>query len=95
MKFKLFSLPKNKKYNYTPRYYDGKEKGNIYDLDSRIRKDRETQTNHFTAQWRDVRANSRNTKNVEINKTFLIVLAILLFLALYILDFDLSIFKRN
>ncbi|MDO4230087.1 MAG: hypothetical protein Q4C98_09750 [Capnocytophaga sp.] len=94
MKIKLFSLRKNKRFNYTPRHYDGKDKGNAFEMDSRIRRDRETQTNHFTVQWRDTRQESRNKKNMEVNKTFLIVLAILLFLALYILDFDLSIFKR-
>lgn len=94
MKIKLFSLQKNKKFNYTPRHYEGKDKGNAFEIDSRIRKDRETQTNHFTVQWRDARQVSRNKKNTEVNKTLLIIVAILLFLALYMLDFDLSIFRR-
>ncbi|CEN32763.1 hypothetical protein [Capnocytophaga cynodegmi] len=94
MKIRIFYLKKNKKYNYTPRYYEGKNLGNPYEFDSRIRKDRETQTNHFTVEWQDIRKESRNRKNREINKTFLVVLAILIFLALYLLDFDLSIFKK-
>ena len=50
MKIKLFSLRKNKKFNYTPRHYQGKDMGNTYEIDSRIRRDRETQTNHFTVK---------------------------------------------
>ena len=48
MKIRLFKLPKNKRFNYTPRYYEGKEEGNPFEMGSRIRKDRETVTNHFT-----------------------------------------------
>ncbi len=94
MKIKLFSLRKNKRYNYTPRYYNGKDTGNAFEIDSKIRRDREIQTNHFTEQWRGIRKESRNKKNVEFNKTFLIVLVILILIALYVLDFDLSIFKK-
>lgn len=94
MKIKLFSLRKNKKFNYTPRHYQGKDMGNTYEIDSRIRRDRETQTNHFTVKWQEMREDSRNKKNVEVNKTILIILLILIFIVLYILDFDLSIFKK-
>lgn len=94
MKIKLFPLRKNKRYNYTPRYYNGKDLGNAFEIDSKIRRDRETQTNHFIEQWRDVRKISRNKKNTEFNKMFWIILAILVLITLYILDFDLSIFKK-
>ena len=94
MKIKLFPLRKNKRFNYTPRYYEGKDLGNPYDFDSKITRDRETQTNHFTDEWRAIRKESRNKKNAEFNKTFWIVLAILVLLTLYFLDFDLSIFRK-
>ena len=94
MKIRLFSLRKNKKYNYTPRYYQGKEESNAFEIDSRIRRDREKPVQNFNNLWQEARKESRNKKNREINKTFLIVLAILLFITLYILDFDLSIFKK-
>ena len=32
MKISLFKLKKNRRYNYTPRYYSGKEGGNLYDF---------------------------------------------------------------
>ena len=95
MKIKLFHLQKNKRFNYTPRYYEGKEQGNAFEMGSRIRRDRETVTNHFTEEWRAIRNESRNKKNAGTNKTFWIVLATLILITLYFLDFDLSIFKRN
>lgn len=95
MKIKLFQLQKNKRFNYTPRYYEGKEQGNTFEMGSRIRRDRETVTNHFTEEWRTIRNESRNKKNAGVNKTFWIILAILILITLYFLDFDLSIFKRN
>ena len=95
MKIKLFQLQKNKRFNYTPRYYEGKEQGNAFEMGSRIRKDREMVTNHFTEEWRAIRSESRNRKNAGVNKTFLIIFAISLLITLYFLDFDLSIFKRN
>lgn len=95
MKIKLFSLRKNKKYNYTPRYYQGKEMGNSFEIDSKIRKDRENPVQNFNNLWQEARNQSRNKGNREINKTFLIVLAILLLITLYFLDFDLSIFLKK
>ena len=94
MKIRLFKLPKNKRFNYTPRYYEGKEEGNPFEMGSRIRKDRETVTKHFTEEWRSIRSESRNRKNAGVNKTFWIVLLVLILITLYFLDFDLSIFRE-
>ncbi|MDO5608633.1 MAG: hypothetical protein Q4G08_09290 [Capnocytophaga sp.] len=93
MKIRGFYLKKNKRYNYTPRYYEGKEVGNIYDLESRIRKDRDTPSNHFTEKWKVIRQESRHRSNREFNVTFFVVLIVLILLVLYIFDFDLSFFK--
>ena len=41
-KSNLFKLRKNRRYNYTPRYFDGKELDNVYDFDSKFSKYRET-----------------------------------------------------
>ena len=41
-KSNLFKLRKNRRYNYTPRYFDGKEVNNVYDFDSKFSKYRET-----------------------------------------------------
>lgn len=86
-------LRKNTRYNYTPRYYKGKDIGNIYDFGSKFQKYRDTTNeNDFGSHWSEARAESRHRGNREINKTILIVFAILVLIFLWIIDFDLSIF---
>ncbi|AWM14322.1 hypothetical protein NHF50_10855 [Flavobacterium sp. NRK F10] len=90
-----FKLPKNKKFNYTPRHYEGKKIDNPYDFDSVIRKDREAiGYNDLRGHWSEARANSRHRGNRSFNLRVLIIVLILLLIFLYIIDFDLSIFKK-
>lgn len=95
MKIKGFKLEKNKRFNYTPRHYQGKDLGNPYKFDERIRKTRETVTTSMNSEWINARKQSRNRNNSEVNKTLIIVFLILCFIALYLLDFDLSIFLKR
>lgn len=97
MKFRffIFKTQKNKRYNYTPRFYEGKEKGNFYEINSSIRKDRETPTETMGTQWNQARQENRHRGNTEINKRLIIIFAILLLICLYFLDFDLSIFFKK
>jgi len=89
----LFKLRKNKRYNYTPRYYQGKSEGNLYDFDSKFSKYRETyNANDFGQQWQEARMQMRTKKNRGISLRLLLIILALVFLSLYILDFDLSIF---
>ena len=93
LKSNLFKLKKNKRYNYTPRYYKGKEKGNIYDFDSKFSKYRETYNkNDFGQQWKEVRIQMRNRKNKSFSLRLFLIILSLIFVSFYILDFDLSIF---
>ena len=62
-KANLFKLNRNKRYNYTPRYYQGKTIEN------------------------------RNRSNRSFNPTLLVAIAVLTFIFLFIIDFDLSIFS--
>ena len=93
------SIPKrktNRRYNYTPRYYKGKSEGNIYDFENRITKYRDTTNSiDFGAQWGEDRKSSRNRGNLEINKRVMYIVAILIFIFLYFIDFDLSIFTAR
>ena len=92
-KSNLFRLKKNKRYNYTPRYYKGKDNGNIYDFDSKFSKYRETYNkNDFGQQWKEVRIQMRNRKNKSFSLRLLFIILSLIFVSFYILDFDLSIF---
>ena len=83
----------NDRFNYTPRYYKGKDEKNPYDFATKFDQYRETYNkNDFGNHWRDARYASRNRSNRGFNKTILIIIAILVFLFLWIIDFDLSIF---
>lgn len=93
LKSNLFRLKKNKRYNYTPRYYKGKDNGNIYDFDSKFSKYRETYNkNDFGQQWKEVRIRMRNRKNKSFSLRLLLIILSLILVSFYILDFDLSIF---
>lgn len=95
MKANFYKLRKNSRYNYTPRYYKGKDAGNLYEFDSKFNKYKNT-TNaiDFGSQWADARTSSRNRGNREINYRVVIIILILVLIVLWILDFDLSIFSN-
>ena len=94
-KSNLFKLNKNRRYNYTPRYYKGKAIDNPYDFDSNFTKYRETyNANDFGKQWQDARLRFRSRKNRSVSPLLLLIIALLVFAFLYIIDFDLSIFTR-
>ncbi|MDT0645194.1 hypothetical protein RM545_00705 [Zunongwangia sp. F260] len=95
MKVNFLNSKKNTRYNYTPRYYKGKETGNIYNFDSKFNKYKEaTNAIDFGSQWSEVRKSSRTRGNREINKRVVYIIIVLLFIFLWIIDFDLSIFTN-
>lgn len=95
LKFHKLKLPKNTRYNYTPRYYEGKDTGNIYDFDSKFEKYRNTPNAiNFGAHWKEDRKASRNRGNRDINRRVIYIALILVFLFLWLIDFDLSIFSN-
>lgn len=97
IKFKLYKgLPKNKRFNYTPRYYKGKQDVDSQDFPTKFDAYAETlNKNDFSGQWHEKRKNLRNRNNSGFNRTIYILIIIFTFLALYILDFDLSIFYKS
>lgn len=89
-------LPKNKRFNYTPRHYEGKTVDNPFDFDSAIRRDRESASyNDMRALWSDAREASRNRKNRSFNMRVIIIALILVLIFFIIIDFDFSIFRRK
>ncbi|WP_432264566.1 hypothetical protein [Autumnicola lenta] len=95
LKVNFLNSKKNTRYNYTPRYYKGKETGNIYNFDSKFNKYKEaTNAIDFGSQWSEVRKSSRTRGNREINKRVVYIIIVLLFIFLWIIDFDLSIFTN-
>ncbi|MFQ3340643.1 MAG: hypothetical protein ACI9TK_000295 [Flavobacteriaceae bacterium] len=96
LKSSLFKLISNRRYNYTPRYYKGKEEGNLYEFDSKFAKYRDTyNSNDFGQQWKEARVKMRSRKNRSISLRLLLIILVLVFMCLYILDFDLSIFTAK
>jgi hypothetical protein len=96
LKRSLFKLPKNKSFNYTPRYYEGKEQGNLYDFDSKFHKNRDTVNyNDYRSHWNDARNESRHRGNREINFRLIAIVLVLVLLFLFVIDFDLSIFRQR
>ena len=93
LKSSLFKLRKNRRYNYTPRYYKGKQDTNPYEFDSKFSKYRDTfNSNDLGQQWKEARMQMRTRKNRSLSLRLISVILVLIFLALYILDFDLSLF---
>ncbi|WP_199912792.1 hypothetical protein [Aquimarina aquimarini] len=96
MKLSIPKRRKNRRFNYTPRYYEGKSEGNIYDFENRITKYRDTTNDiDFGAHWAEARTSSRTRGNREINRRVIYVVILLVFIFLYIIDFDLSIFTAR
>ena len=94
MKISLFKVKKNRRYNYTPRYYRGKQDSNPYDFDSKFSKYRESYNqNDFGHKWQEARLKMRNRSNRGISFRLIIVILILILGFLFVIDFDLSIFQ--
>ncbi|MFD1163756.1 MULTISPECIES: riboflavin synthase subunit beta [Hwangdonia] len=89
----LLKLRKNKKYNYTPRYYDDKGEGNPYEIKHKFDEYRTTVGSNsglktkFNNALEDYKKPDRAA-----NRRILIIVAILVLVFLFIIDFDLSIF---
>lgn len=86
-------LKTNNRFNYTPRYYNGKDEVDETKYTTKIDAYTESYNkNDFGSHWKDARKSSRTRGNMEFNSTILIIVAILAFIFLWIIDFDLSIF---
>ena len=87
-------LPKNKKYSYTPRYYDDKGEGNPFEIKHKLDKFRQTVGGNRDLKSRINNAfdDYNNNENKEANRRVLIIIGVLVLVFLFIIDFDLSIF---
>ena len=97
IKFTLFKgLSRNKRFNYTPIYYKGKEDLDTSKYSTKFDAYAETYNkNDFSGQWHESRISNRNRNNSGFNKTILILITVFVLIFLYIIDFDLSIFSAN
>lgn len=94
-KFTRFN--KNKKFDYTPRYYENKGEGSPYKVEHKFDKFRSTVEaprglkGKFQNAMGDLK--QRGDRNLKIR--MLIILTLLILIFLYIIDFDLSIFFQK
>ncbi|MBC90884.1 MAG: hypothetical protein CMC67_01885 [Flavobacteriaceae bacterium] len=94
--FNFFKLRKNNRFNYTPRFYNGKEIENNYSLDSRFSKYKQLHNkNDFRNAWDQDRIKMRRRTNRSFSPLLLLIILFLIFIFLYIIDFDLTIFNNN
>ena len=94
IKFTLIKkLPRNKRFNYTPRYYKGKEDTDEKKFATKFDAYGESYNkSDFSGQWHEARLKNRNRNNSGFNKTILILILLFVLIFLFIIDFDLSIF---
>ena len=92
----MFSFRKPTRFHYTPRFYRGIKEENVYKFKSQYRKDEVGKNyNDYRGNWQEERSLMRTRANSVINFRLIIIITILVLIALYIIDFDLSIFKLN
>jgi hypothetical protein len=94
IKFTLFKgLPRNKRFNYTPRYYKGKEDVDVSKYSTKFDAYGDAYNKgDFSGNWHEDRLSYRNRGNSGLNKTIVILILIFVLIFLFIIDFDLSIF---
>jgi|AntDeeMinimDraft_5_1070356.scaffolds.fasta_scaffold01123_9 hypothetical protein len=85
----------NKKYDYSPRFYDNGGEGSPFKMKQRFDEHRTTidgskgLVNKFKSAWADYRDN----ENQKATRRTLYIIAVLVLIFLYLIDFDLSIFS--
>jgi len=94
---KFSKLRKNKKFSYSPRYYDDKGEGNPFKIGHKLDEYRTTIDSQggLKRRFNSAMADMRETGDSNLKVRLLIIIAILIFIFLYIIDFDLSIFFKG
>ena len=90
----LLKLRKNKKFSYTPRYFDDKGEGSPFEIKHKFDDYRKTvgSNNGLKTKFTNAIDDLKTNPDKEANKRILIIAAILLLIFLFIIGFDLSIF---
>lgn len=86
----------NKKYSYEPRYYKSDKEGSPFKVEGRFDDHRKSFTyggglkSRFSTAWDELQENRKG----GYNRTIMIIIFILVLLFLWMIDFDLTIFKN-
>ncbi|MEJ6792720.1 MAG: riboflavin synthase subunit beta [Lacinutrix sp.] len=87
-----FFKQKNKRYNYKPRFYKGE--GSPFDMKGKFDADRSTleAVGGIKKRFNKVIDESKTAPDNTVKKRVYIIIAILLIIFLFIIDFDITIF---
>ena len=89
----IFKLRKNKKFNYSPRYYKHDGEGSPFQIKHKFDDYRKTIDNKgLKTKFKSAIDDLKGPPDKEVNRRILIIAVILIILFLIIIDFDLSIF---
>ncbi|WP_211341853.1 riboflavin synthase subunit beta [Ulvibacterium marinum] len=91
---KFTKLRKNKEFGYQPRYYNDKGEGSPFKLENRFDKYRTTVNTPrgLKGKFRSVKEDMQRSGDRHIKTRMAVIIAVLVLIFLYIIDFDLSIF---
>ncbi len=90
----ILKVRKNKKFSYTPRFYDDKGEGNPYEIKHKFDAFRKTvgPNKGIKGKFNDAFNDLKEKPDSAANKRILIILGVLVLVFLFFIDFDLSIF---
>ena len=90
----ILKTRKNKKFNYSPRYYESDKEGSPFEMEHKFDKFRSTvgSTGGWKTKFGNVLQDLRRGSDRRAKITIFVIASILVLLFLYIIDFDLSIF---
>lgn len=90
----ILKLRKNKKFSYTPRYFDDNGEGSPFEIKHKFDDFRKTIGPNTGLKTKIVNAfdELKNNPDKQGNRRILIIVAVLVFIFLAIIEFDLSIF---
>ncbi|WP_317616551.1 riboflavin synthase subunit beta [Pseudozobellia thermophila] len=91
---KFTRLRRNKKFEYSPRYFDDKGKGNPFKIEPKFDKYRSTleTPRGLKGKFSNAMADMRRKGDRNLKIRMIVIIAILVLIVLFILDFDLTIF---
>jgi len=93
---RISKLRKNKKFNYSPRYYDDKGEGNPFKIEGKLDKFRTIESQKgLKGKFNNAMEDLKRSGDPNLKLRMLIIIAVLVLIFLYIIDFDLSIFFKG
>ena len=90
----LLKTRKNKKFSYTPRYFDDKGEGNPFEIKHKFDEHRKTVGSNkgLKTKLNDALDDLKSNPDSQVNRRIFIIVTVLILIFLFIIDFDLSIF---